>query len=48
MSGSNIIYKGKERKKRIKQTMTITIFLLVIVTYHTTINQTYSLFLMNP
>ena len=37
MSGSNIIYKGRERDKRIKQTMTITLFLLLIVTYYTTI-----------
>ena len=43
MSDSNIKYKGRERNKRIKQTMSITIFLLLIVTY-TTINQTYCLF----
>ena len=41
MSGSNIKCKGRERNKSIKQTMTITIFLLLIVTYYTTINQTY-------
>ena len=42
MSGNNIKYKGRERNKRIKQTM-ITIFLLLIVTYYTTINKTYRL-----
>ena len=28
MSGSNIIYKGRERNKRVKQTMTIHISLI--------------------
>ena len=42
MSGSKIKYIGRERNKRIKQTMT-TIFLLLIVTHYTTINQTYRL-----
>ena len=42
MSGSNIKYKGRERNKRIKQTIT-TIFHLLIVTHYTTINQTYRL-----
>ena len=42
MSGNNIKYKGRERNKRIKQTMT-TLFLLLIVTYYTTINKTYRL-----
>ena len=43
MSGSNIKYKGREGNKRDKQTMTITIFHLLIVTYYTTIDQTYIL-----
>ena len=42
MSRSNIKYIGRERNKRIKQTMT-NIFLLLIVTDYTTINQTYRL-----
>ena len=42
MSGNNIKYKDRERNKRIKQNMT-TIFLLLIVTYYTTINKTYRL-----
>ena len=43
MSGSNIKYKGREGNERHKQTMTITIFHLLIVTCYTTIDQTYSL-----
>ena len=43
MSGSNIKYKGREGNKRDKQTMTITTFQLLIVTYYTTIDQTYHL-----
>ena len=43
MTGINIKYNGRERNKRIKQIMTITILLLLIVTYYTTINQTYPL-----
>ena len=40
MSVNNIKYKGRERNKRIKQTITITTFFLSIVSYRTTINQT--------
>ena len=43
MSGSNIKYKGRERNKRDKQTMTIAIFQKLIVTCYTTIDQTYLL-----
>ena len=43
MSGSNIKYKGRERNKRDKQTMTIAIFHYLIVTCYTTIDQTYLL-----
>ena len=43
MSGINIKYKGREGNKKDKQTMTITIFNLLIVTCYTTIDQTYSL-----
>ena len=43
MSGSNIKYKGREGNKRAKQTMTITTFQLLIVTYYTIIDQTYPL-----
>ena len=43
MSGSNIKYKGREGNNKDKQTMTITIFHLIIVTYYTTIDQTYLL-----
>ena len=43
MSGSNIKYKGRERNKRDKQIMTIAIFQKLIVTYYTTIDQTYIL-----
>ena len=44
MSGSNIKYKGRElRNKKDKQTMTIIIFQKLIVTYYTTIDQTYPL-----
>ena len=43
MSGSNIKYKGRERNKRDKQTMTIAIFHYLIVTCYTTIDQTYPL-----
>ena len=42
MSSSNTKYIVRERNKRIKQTTT-TIFLLLIVTDYTTINQTYLL-----
>ena len=43
MPGSNIKYKGREGNKMDKQTMTITIFQKLIVTYYTTIDQTYHL-----
>ena len=43
MSGSNIKYKGREGNKIDKQTMTIAIFQKLIVTYYTTIDQTYRL-----
>ena len=44
MSGSNIKYKGRELgNKKDKQTMTIIIFQKLIVTYYTTIDQTYPL-----
>ena len=43
MSGSNIKYKGREGNKNNKQTMTITIFQYLIVTYYTTIDHTYRL-----
>ena len=43
MSGSNIKYNGREENKRIKLTMTIIIFHLLIVTYYITIDQTYQL-----
>ena len=41
MSGSNIKYKGRVGNKNDKQTMTITIFQKLIVTYYTIIDQTY-------
>ena len=43
MSRSNIKYIYKESNKSVKQTMKITIFLQVIVTYRTTIDHTYLL-----
>ena len=43
MSRSNIKYKGKEENKMDKQTITITIFQKLIVTYYITIYQTYNL-----
>ena len=43
MSGSNIKYKRRERNKKDKETMTITIFYKSIVTYYTTTDNTYRL-----
>ena len=43
MSGSNIKYKRRERNKKDKETMTITIFYKSIVTYYTTTDHTYLL-----
>ena len=43
MSGSNIKYQGREGNKRNKQSLTIIIFHLLIITYSTTIDQTYHL-----
>ena len=48
MSGSNIKYKGREGNKRDKQTMTITFFQKLIVTYYITIDHTYPLLYNNP
>ena len=44
MTGINIKCNGRERNKSIKQSMRMTLFLILIVTYHIKIIQTYSLF----
>ena len=43
MSGSNIKYKGRERKKGLSKLNNNLISFIKIVTYFTTVNQTYNL-----